>query len=91
MALAICMGLAHAVVQYCNTKPQVPVHVCISLQTWYNSSTESKDLLVTFGYQKYFDGGWTAVGLGSGMSGALIFVAFLGEGEGKLIRGNYFV
>lgn len=83
-AVLLChIHFARGSLQYCHENAQVPVHFCFAVETWRNTSTSATDLLVTLGYQRVFDGGWTAVGIGSGMFGALMFVEYAGEGRSE--------
>lgn len=63
--------------QYCHSRTaQEPIPFCVATTTTYNTTTQATDLYVTFAYQKSLYGGWGAIGLGSGMYGALMFVTY---------------
>lgn len=81
---AIQTTLAQGSVQYCHKDPSVPIHFCLAMNTGHNASSSSNNLLVTFGYQRVSQGGWTAIGLGSGMLGALMFVEYAEKGNGRM-------
>lgn len=74
---------ARASSQYCQQDALTHVHFCVAADTWYNQSSSSTDLLVTFGSQTVDgQGGWTATGLGSGMLGSLIFALYSDKKKG---------
>ncbi|KAI5865667.1 hypothetical protein GGS23DRAFT_618823 [Durotheca rogersii] len=70
------IGRAYGSTQYCHNDARIPVHFCVAVQTSQNASTSSTDLYLTFGYSRSSYGGWTAVGLGNEMLGALIFAVY---------------
>jgi len=47
------------------------------VDTYYNTTSKATDLLATFGYQSFSAGGWTSVGLGSSMYGALVVIGYV--------------
>ncbi|KAJ5538941.1 eukaryotic cytochrome b561 domain-containing protein [Penicillium frequentans] len=73
------IGPVQGLVQYCHSDPSVPIHFCLAIETWQNTTSSSTDLLMTFGSQKVFQDGWIAVGLGSSMFGALIFAEYVAK------------
>jgi len=75
--LALYPRQSLASVQYCHEDKRVPVRFYLATETAFNSSTASTDVRLTFGYQRSSYGGWTAVGIGSEMRGAMIFVGYL--------------
>ena len=72
--------LAQASLQYCNTRSYVQLHLCLAVDTYYNTTSKATDLLATFGYQSFSAGGWTSVGLGSSMYGALVVIGYVHNG-----------
>ncbi|UNI20935.1 hypothetical protein JDV02_006981 [Purpureocillium takamizusanense] len=82
--LASVASLALASLQYCNQRSHVQLHVCLAVDTYYNATSKAVDLLATFGYQVVSAGGWTAVGLGSSMYGALVIIGYVDHGEPTL-------
>ncbi|PWI66157.1 hypothetical protein PCL_05375 [Purpureocillium lilacinum] len=77
-------SLAQASLQYCNTRSYVQLHLCLAVDTYYNTTSKATDLLATFGYQSFSAGGWTSVGLGSSMYGALVVIGYVHNGEPTL-------
>lgn len=77
LCLFLCISRGQASSQYCHFQnPQEPIFFCVATSTRYNTSTDATDLFVTFAYEKSEYGGWGAIGLGSGMYGALMFVTY---------------
>ncbi|KAL1967554.1 hypothetical protein VTN77DRAFT_3069 [Rasamsonia byssochlamydoides] len=58
--------------QYCHDKPQF----CMAVATKTNTTTHSRDIFVSLQAQPSANGGWTAVGIGQGMAGALMFLVY---------------
>lgn len=82
LLLAVSHSLAQASLQYCHGSPNTPGGLCVVVEAWQNTTASSTDLIATFGHQRYArDTGWTAFGLGNGMVGALMFIAYAAEGN----------
>ncbi|KAI1443146.1 iron reductase domain protein [Annulohypoxylon stygium] len=80
---ASILPLAHLVasepVQYCKSGDGVDdVNFCMSMLTHYNASTNDHDLYLTMSFTRpdSTDIGWTAIGLGEVMEGALMFIIY---------------
>ncbi|EJP70568.1 cellobiose dehydrogenase [Beauveria bassiana ARSEF 2860] len=68
--------------RHCVEEGRKHINICVSFSTEANSTTGGTDFRLTFEHQRYSTGGWTAVGLGSGMYGALMLIAYTGtDGE----------
>ncbi|RGP79546.1 eukaryotic cytochrome b561 domain-containing [Fusarium longipes] len=75
-------GSAFGFAQYCHDPaPREHFAFCVAVDARLNASSSSTDLTVTFGYQKSNFGGWTAIGQGSGMYGALMFILGVSRGH----------
>ncbi|KAH8888076.1 hypothetical protein GQ53DRAFT_265669 [Thozetella sp. PMI_491] len=48
----------------------------VAMNTWKNESTHATDLVFTFGYERKYDRGWAAIGLGESMFPSLIFMTY---------------
>jgi len=72
------LPFSNAAVEHCHDWDKVAF--CMAVNRWQNISASSTDLVVTLGYQKSSYLGWMALGLGSGMIGALIFVTYEFDG-----------
>ncbi|KAH6648217.1 hypothetical protein BKA67DRAFT_579856, partial [Truncatella angustata] len=78
LSMLALAGLSMGSVQYCHNKsPQAPVYFCTAVSSWVNPSTSSVEWWVTFGVQRLGPEGWYAIGLGSGMYGALMFIVYV--------------
>ncbi|KAJ6443422.1 eukaryotic cytochrome b561 domain-containing protein [Purpureocillium lavendulum] len=75
-------SLAQASLQYCHQDDELPMHMCVAVDAHYNRSSQATDVLATFGYQVVHRGGWTSVGLGSSMYGALVVIGLV-NAQGK--------
>ncbi|KAH8807113.1 hypothetical protein F5884DRAFT_899568 [Xylogone sp. PMI_703] len=87
--LSIHVGVVHSSMQYCYEDLQVPIHFCLAVETWHNKTSSSTDLLVTFGHQRFREGGWTAVGVGRSMFGALMFIEYTGIEEAPVFSPRH--
>ncbi|KAM3479872.1 hypothetical protein MY8738_005233 [Beauveria namnaoensis] len=68
--------------RHCVEEGRKHINICVSFSTEANSTTGGTDFRLIFEHQRYSTGGWTAVGLGSGMYGALMLIAYTGtDGE----------
>ncbi|KAM3446617.1 hypothetical protein MY3296_009504 [Beauveria thailandica] len=70
--------------RHCVEEGRKHINICVSFSTEANSTTEGTDVRLTFEHQRYSTGGWTAVGLGSGMYGALMLIAYTGTDGGHI-------
>ncbi|KAK0620908.1 hypothetical protein B0T14DRAFT_604408 [Immersiella caudata] len=85
--VALCgASFCAAAVQYCHEDTRIPVRFCMATETTFNSSSSKTDLLLTFGYQRSDYGGWSAVGIGSEMRGAIAFIGYMEHSSGDYGR-----
>ncbi|KAF5596568.1 cellobiose dehydrogenase [Fusarium pseudocircinatum] len=72
--------------QYCQFEDSHhPLTLCAAVNIHANSTASSADWIITFGYQRVQDAGWVALGIGSGMYGALMFVTYANKSSRDLI------
>ncbi|KAF5229284.1 hypothetical protein FANTH_14274 [Fusarium anthophilum] len=80
MLLAVLLSLVPLVAgaaQYCQFEDSHhPLTLCVAVNNYQNSTSSSSDWIITFGYQRAHEAGWAALGIGSGMYGALMFVTY---------------
>ncbi|KAH9985966.1 hypothetical protein F4779DRAFT_639293 [Xylariaceae sp. FL0662B] len=78
------IGVVAGSVQYCHHEvPQNPFTFCAAVNTHLNTTTSALDWAITFGYQRTRDAGWAALGIGSSMYGALMFITYTKEKSTK--------
>jgi hypothetical protein len=70
--LLLASPAAAAGVQYCHDKLQF----CMAVSTKTNTTTQGRDIFVSLSAQPSENGGWTAVGIGQAMAGALMFLIY---------------
>ncbi|KAG5999235.1 hypothetical protein E4U54_001982 [Claviceps lovelessii] len=75
-------------VQYCQFGHETgQVDFCLGITTHHNSSTSKHDLYLSLSVTRDSDVGWTAVGTGSLMAGALMFIVYgdpyASDGQGR--------
>lgn len=68
-------------IQYCHTGPDF----CFAATTQHNTSTESHNVYLTISATPSKKGGWTGVGLGREMKGALMFIIYEDQESKSLI------
>ncbi|KAK4441932.1 hypothetical protein QBC34DRAFT_364586 [Podospora aff. communis PSN243] len=86
--IALYTAFCDATVQYCHEDTRIPVRFCMATETAFNTSTSKTDLRLTFGYQRSKYGGWSAVGIGSEMVGAIAFVCYMEHTSGDYGLGR---
>ncbi|CVK88322.1 uncharacterized protein FPRN_02220 [Fusarium proliferatum] len=89
MLLTVLLSLVPLVAgaaQYCQFEgSHHPLTLCAAVNSHQNSTTSSTDWIITFGYQRVQDAGWVALGIGSGMYGALMFVTYANKSSRDLV------
>ncbi|KAF5024433.1 hypothetical protein F66182_3519 [Fusarium sp. NRRL 66182] len=74
------VGLVAGAAQYCQFEDgDHPLTLCAAVNARPNLTASSEDWSITFGYQRIQKRGWGALGIGSGMYGALMFVTYAAE------------
>ncbi|KAF5631051.1 eukaryotic cytochrome b561 domain protein [Fusarium sp. NRRL 25303] len=89
MLLTVLLSLIPLVAgaaQYCQFEgSHHPLTLCAAVNSHQNSTTSSTDWVITFGYQRAHEAGWVALGIGSGMYGALMFVTYANKSSRDLV------
>lgn len=68
-------------IQYCHTGPDF----CFAAATQHNTSSESHDVYLTISATPSQKGGWTSVGIGREMKGALMFIIYEDQESKSLV------